>query len=239
MYALQVITQAARTARRFRGASIAAALFVVQVGAAGCSGGTGKPEAATGGAAQKAGTANVAPTPVVVQQRRATKPVSFPDSAEQLLFGARVVLTDRGVSRATVTADSAFSYSEGTHFDLRHLTTAFLSSVGVPNGGMTAQRGRFFVRTSRLDAKGGVVVQSLDGRKLQSEFVTFDPARNIIRSDSAFAYSEPGGSRRTGVGFESDPQLRNVRALPKAGGKPASIPAAPITKPAVAPRVAK
>ena len=51
---------------------------------------------------------------------------------------------------------------------------------------------------------------SQDGRRLTSPELRFLINENLIRSDSSFVLTRPG-ERLTGVGFTSDPNLRNVR----------------------------
>jgi hypothetical protein len=61
-----------------------------------------------------------------------------------------------------------------------------------------------------MEARGNVIVVSEDGRRLTTEQMRYDQARNEISSDSAFILTEPG-RRLEGVGFVSDPQMNNVR----------------------------
>jgi hypothetical protein len=61
-----------------------------------------------------------------------------------------------------------------------------------------------------MEARGNVVVVSEDGRRLTTPQLRYDQARNEISSDSAFVLTEPG-RRVEGVGFVSDPNMKNIR----------------------------
>jgi LPS export ABC transporter protein LptC len=155
----------------------------------------------------------------------APKAVSMADSADQVMYGLRTVLTDRGVQRAELTADTAYFYDESTRADLRKVTTIFFTKEGARNGILTSKRGLWNSRANVMEARDNVVIVGVDGRKLSSPMVRFEQYRNLILSDSAFVLEE--GDRRTeGVGFESDPQMLNVkiRQLRRATGASIVLP---------------
>jgi LPS export ABC transporter protein LptC len=68
-----------------------------------------------------------------------------------------------------------------------------------------------------MEARGNVVVVSEDGRRLETQQLRYDPARNEISSDSAFVLTEPT-QRVSGIGFRADPNLNNVNILRAASG---------------------
>ncbi len=150
----------------------------------------------------------------------------LPDSADQIMFGMRHALTAGGIRRADLDADTALFYEQGNRIDLRRVNTVFYTRDGAKNGTMVAQRGALDQRTQVLDARGDVVVTSVDGRKLTSPHVTYDRGANQISSDTSFVFTQPRGTL-SGIGFRSDPQLRNVTVLKGAGGvvRPVTTPA--------------
>jgi hypothetical protein len=141
----------------------------------------------------------------------ANSPVVGPDSAPQLAFGARLTLTDSGIARAMLVADSAFVFEEGLRFDLRRVRLVFVDTLGDSTGSMNAARASYDVRTSRLDASGEVSVSGPNGRVLQTGQVSYDPLENLLRSDSSYTFTQATPARQSsGQGFESDPSLVQV-----------------------------
>lgn len=136
----------------------------------------------------------------------------LPDSAEQLLFGIEVTLTDAGVRRAVVRSDSLLTYDENTREELRKVTARFYSSVGEQEAILTSDQATHSSRLGTMEARGNVVVISKEGKQLHSPHLKYDPTRNEISSDSAFTLTE--GERVTkGVGFVSNPDMTNMRIL--------------------------
>lgn len=154
---------------------------------------------------------------VAACQQASSPPVAkgrvVPDSANQVLFGVRFFLTDGGLRRAELTADTAFMYDENTRTELRVVHTTFYKVSGEKDAVLTSRAGSYNVRLGSMEARGNVVVVSTDGRKLESPHLRYDPNRNEIASDSAFTITESGGRITEGIGFVGDPDLNNVRVL--------------------------
>jgi LPS export ABC transporter protein LptC len=155
---------------------------------------------------------NTAATPT----RAAT--TALPDSADQVLFGSRSVMTDRGVAKALLLSDTAFTYQDATRLELRQVNVTFYTDQGVKDGTMTSREATYDVRLSRLEARGSVVLVREDGRRLTTEQLVYDQARNQVFSDSAFVLSEPGKQQLSGIGFETTPQFETFRILSNAKG---------------------
>ena len=126
------------------------------------------------------------------------------DSADQVMYRVRTLLTERGVQQGELFADTAYVYDDGSRYELRNVRTTFNTPTGAPNGTLTAKRGRYEIRQRIMEAFGNVVVVSTDGKRLLTPHLRFDQARNLVRSDSAFTLIE-GDRRSQGLGFESDP----------------------------------
>lgn len=147
-----------------------------------------------------------APPPVV-------KARVVPDSADQVLYGVKFFLTDGGVRRAELAADTAFMYDENTRTELRTVNTTFYKVSGEKDAVLTSKSGSYNVRLGNMEARGNVVVVSTDGRRIETPHLRYDPGRNEIASDSAFVIREPNGRVTEGIGFIGDPDLNNVRVL--------------------------
>ena len=148
-----------------------------------------------------------APPPV------AAKPV-IGDSAEQVLFGMRVALTAKGVRRADMAADTMFTYDAMNRMELKNVNTTFYTINGAKDATLTSREGTYDARMQELRGRGNVVILSADGRRLQSPHLVYNQARNEISSDTSFTFNDPvQGRKLSGIGFVSDPNLRNLRVL--------------------------
>jgi len=136
----------------------------------------------------------------------------IPDSAEQVIMGGRVVMTDRGIMKGVLLADTVIAYENGTRLELRQVNVTFYTAHGSEDGVLTARQGTYNSRLSRLEARGSVIVVAEDGRRLDTEQLVYDQLRNQIFSDSAFVLNRPP-QQIMGIGFESDPQLQVFKVL--------------------------
>ena len=146
-----------------------------------------------------------------------TAPTSaMADSADQVMFGARAILTDKGLMRAELFGDTAYFFDDNTRVEMRVVKTNFFTTAGAPSAVLTSKEGTYRTQGS-MEARGDVVVVSTDGRHLTTPQLRFDQVRNEISSDSAFVLTEPG-RRVAGIGFVSDPNMNNVRILKTTSG---------------------
>jgi LPS export ABC transporter protein LptC len=158
---------------------------------------------------------------VACQDTGATPPVSaraLADTADQTLFGVRLVLSDGGVQRALMQADTAFTYEDNSRTELRKVRSTFYTETGLKNGTLTAREGTYNVRSQNMEARGNVVVISEDGRRLETPQLRFDTGRNEISGDSAFVLTRPG-EVLTGIGFMADPALTHIQIFRAAAGR--------------------
>jgi LPS export ABC transporter protein LptC len=148
------------------------------------------------------------------------------DSADQVMFGVTLYLTDGGIRRAEVHADTAYMYEENTRTELRKVNATFFKPSGEQDGVLTSLEATYNTRLGNMEARGNVIVTAADGRKLESPHLRYEPSRNEITSDSTFLATYTDGRTLSGVGFVSDPDLRNVRVLraARSSGTPVTIP---------------
>ncbi|MDQ2889275.1 MAG: LPS export ABC transporter periplasmic protein LptC [Gemmatimonadota bacterium] len=155
-----------------------------------------------------------------------TPPISsrsaLADSANQVMYGARFNLTDQGVMHAQLVADTAYFFDDNTRVELIHVNTTFYTTTGVKNAVLTSRRGTYHTATGMMLARGDVVVNSEDGRRLRSEELKYDQTHNEISTDSAFAMTGPDRSLQ-GIGFRSDPNLQNIHVLKTLAGTAGAI----------------
>lgn len=139
--------------------------------------------------------------------------VSILDSADQVAFGSRTLVTDAGLLRAEVFADTTLFLDQNARLSMRVVKGDFFNAQGAKDATMTAARANYDSRTQNLEAYGDVIVTSVDGRVLKSPMLVFNSRENQILSDSAFVLTEPDGKELRGIGFRADPNLSVIRVL--------------------------
>lgn len=144
------------------------------------------------------------------------------DSADQVMYGTHFNLTDQGVLRANLEADTALFFDDNTRIELRRVHVTFFTPTGARNAVLTAQHGRYLTNLGQMTALGDVVVTSEDGKRLRTPQLTYTQSRNEIASDSAFVLTEPD-RRLEGIGFRSDPNLQNIRILNTLSGTTGTV----------------
>jgi LPS export ABC transporter protein LptC len=158
------------------------------------------------------------------------------DSADQVMFGARFKLTDQGLQRAQLEADTAYFFDDNTRIELQNVHTTFFTVTGAKDAVLTSRFGTTNTRTNNMIARKNVVVVSEDGRRLTTPELIYNQQKNEISSDSAFVMTEPN-RRLVGIGFRSDPNMKNIQILKGASGfakgvftqsAPAPAPAPPV-----------
>ena len=139
------------------------------------------------------------------------------DSAEQIMFDVHMVMTDRGVKRGDLFSDTVYVFNDETRFVLRRVRSTFNTETGAPNGTMRGDRGRYDLRQQVLEGWGNVVVTSTDGRRLESNYLKYSQAGNTVSTDSAYTLIR-GNDVSRGIGFTSDPNLKNFRCFRACSG---------------------
>ena len=140
------------------------------------------------------------------------------DSAEQVLFNTHSLLTDKGIQRGEMFADTVFVFEDNTRFEMRKVRVTFNTASGAKDGVMSADRGRYSLRQQTLEGFGNVIIVSNDGKRLTSPQLRYVQGLNEVSSDTSFTLVEPGKTV-SGIGLKADPQLTHVRVLRNFGGK--------------------
>ena len=158
----------------------------------------------------------------VVACRKTTKPpvvgeAALADTADQILFDVRSPITNSGVKRGEMFADTVYVFRDQTLFVMRRVKANFNSELGAPNGNLRGDRGTYDLRTQVLEGYGNVVVTSTKGERLTSNHLRYNQSLNEIASDSAYTLVRNNETQR-GIGFRSDPNLSVFRCLRSCGG---------------------
>ncbi len=134
------------------------------------------------------------------------------DSADQVLIGMTHYVTEAGVLRARVRADTAFFYSGPQRAELRNVHVTFYDTQGRSTSTLTAHEGTHHWRTGDMEARGNVVVvRDRDGGTMRTEILYYNQAKNEVSSNKHFVFDAPD-RHIEGEGFTSDPEFKNITA---------------------------
>ena len=131
--------------------------------------------------------------------------------------------TDQGIPQWTLYAQYAATYSTRNTITARGIRVDFFSDKGVKNSTLTAREGDINQMSRDMTASGDVILQSQDGTRMSTQHLQFLNHAQRIRTDD-FVRVERAGDVLTGVGFDSDPQLKHfefrskVNATVRSGG---------------------
>jgi LPS export ABC transporter protein LptC len=140
---------------------------------------------------------------------RPTTTVQASDSADQVLEGFSHYVTNNGILRSRVEADTAFFFEPTQMNELHHVKIVFFDIKGAESSTLTAKRGTYRWQDGSMQATGNVVVVSPDGRRLATEVLKYDNATNTILTDRHFTFDR-GEEHLEGNSFRSDPDFKNV-----------------------------
>src|SRR6267143_2487257 len=106
------------------------------------------------------------------------------DSADQVLIGMTHYVTESGVLRARVRADTAYFFSNTQRAELRTVHVTFYDQTGRPTSTLTSREGTHHWRTGDMEARGTVIViRDKDGGTLKTEVMYYNQVRNEVTSD--------------------------------------------------------
>ena len=140
---------------------------------------------------------------------RPTTTVQASDSADQVLEGFSHYVTNDGVRRSRVEADTAFYYEPTQITELRNVKVVFFDVKGEEGSTLTAERGTYRWQDGSMEATGNVLVLAPDGRRLTTQSLRYDSATNQIMTDKQFSFDR-GAEHLEGNSFRSDPDFKNV-----------------------------
>ena len=147
---------------------------------------------------------------------------SVADSADQILFVARFLLSTKGIQRGDLLADTAYVLNDQTRFDLRQAHVTFTTETGAPQGTMEANRGVYNTQSQVLEGWGNVIVRLVDGRTLKSPHVTFNQLTHLITSDTTYALTRRNDTQ-TGIGFVANQTFTSFKCLRSCTGNAAVL----------------
>ncbi|MEP7325382.1 MAG: LPS export ABC transporter periplasmic protein LptC [Gemmatimonadota bacterium] len=148
------------------------------------------------------------------------------DTANQILFNLQHYVTELGVRRSLVEADTAYMYDPSQTAELRVLKVTFYDNNGSESSELTSKEGTYHWQNGAMTARGNVVGTAPDGRTLRTSVLVYEPISKKISSDQHFTFDR-GGDHLEGEGFTSDTDFRNIvvtRPRGAEGGGPQLLP---------------
>jgi LPS export ABC transporter protein LptC len=133
------------------------------------------------------------------------------------MYNAWFNLTDKGLARAQMQGDTLYFFEDNTRIEAENPHITFFTATGAKDAVLTARHGTSNTRTNNMIARHNVVVVSEDGRRLTTQELIYNQQKNEISSDSAFVLTE-ADRRLEGIGFRSDPNMKNIQILKGASG---------------------
>jgi LPS export ABC transporter protein LptC len=134
--------------------------------------------------------------------------------ADNIATGIVHYVTRDGLRQAVLEADSGYFYEDSSHVQLAVVHLTLFQGGGEKAADLTAEQGELNQRTEAMVARRNVVLVTVDGRRVETEELHFDPRQQRIWSDVATVLIEPDGSRLTGESFEArldrEGQLRDL-----------------------------
>ena len=148
-----------------------------------------------------------------------TKPPIAPrnplaDSADQVMFGISTFITDKGLLKAQLQADTGYFFDGNSRIEMRNEKTTFFNNTGAQTAVLTSKEGTYATARSTMEARKNVLVVTTDGKRLTTEQLHYNQGTNEISSDSSFVMTEPTRELRVLV-------LIADAAVPAAGADPA------------------
>src|SRR5256714_13566337 len=96
------------------------------------------------------------------------------DSADQIMYNSRFVLSDQGIARAQMHSDTAYFFDDNTRMEFENPNVTFFTSTGAKDAVLTARHGTYNNRTSNMIARTNVVVVCEDGRRLMTQAISYN-----------------------------------------------------------------
>jgi LPS export ABC transporter protein LptC len=145
------------------------------------------------------------------QERGIAPPVTqtAADSADQILFGLMHYVTEEGIKRSLVEADTAYLYDATQTAELKKVKVTFYDENGGVSSVLTANEGTYFQQSGGMTARGNVIGTSPDGRTLRTTELRYEPNSKKVSTEKAFTFMR-NGNLLAGDGFVSDVDFTNI-----------------------------
>lgn len=131
--------------------------------------------------------------------------------ADYVMGGVRHYLTEDGIRRGVLNADSAYFYNDSAKAHLRKVHLVLYNAAGQEAADLTSKAGQLDQRTNVMLATGNVVLVAQGASKrIETEELHYDPNEHRVWSTVSSTITQQG-TRLTTQGFTADDQLTNIQ----------------------------
>jgi LPS export ABC transporter protein LptC len=148
--------------------------------------------------------------------------VALADSADQVLWGVATTVSIDGIPRIKLEADTVYVYQGTQVMEMLGVKVEFYSPSGALSSTVTSREGTYMIRTGDMEARGDVVGESPDRRRLTTTILRYQRATHRISGPEAFVFDSPT-EHLEGSSFTSDPDLTNMSATNPRRGRATTV----------------
>jgi LPS export ABC transporter protein LptC len=130
-------------------------------------------------------------------------------AADRVLYDTRYNTTVDGVRRAVQLSDSMYMYEDSATAQLFGVRLMMYDTLGNRTADLRSERGTANQRTQKMLARGNVVLVLADGRRIESEELSYDPELHRVWSDVFTRMTWPDGGVTTFETFTGDDEFKN------------------------------
>jgi LPS export ABC transporter protein LptC len=131
--------------------------------------------------------------------------------ADQVMYGVKQYISSEGIRRGLLNADTAFVFEDSGRVDIRKVQLQLFNESGSQAASLTSRAGSLDTRSQGMIARGGVVLKTQDGKRIETEELHYDPNSHRVWSTVTTRMIENNGSPLTGDGFSADDHMRNIQ----------------------------
>lgn len=146
----------------------------------------------------------------------AEQPSIFATGADQVMLGVEHYLTRDGIRRGLLSADTAFTYDDGTRIELRRLEIHFFDDAGAERGVLTSRSGVYRLDSGNMTVREDVALrgrlEAASPSLLETDSLVYEASENELATEAAWTLTHPDGTIERGRGLVTDPALQNIRA---------------------------
>ena len=155
----------------------------------------------------------------------ADRPAHRELAADHVALDMATDIRERGALRARIHGDTVYSWEAPGRMLFFPLEVELFDASGAPTGRLTAAEGEYDPVTKATVARGDAVLVSVDGDRLLTEELHYDPESGRLWSDVRTVLVEEG-TRLEGTGFRADDALTEVVLVGSTGERTDTEPGA-------------
>ncbi len=132
--------------------------------------------------------------------------------SDYVLVSVKHYLTDEGIRRGTLNADTGYVYVDSAKFHLKKVHLLLYNEQGQQAADLVSRTGDLDQRTNAMTARGNVVLVATGGaaQRIETEELHYDPNNHKIWSTVSSRITQTDGVVTT-RGFSADDQIRNIQ----------------------------